>query len=288
MTPLTLLRGDPSADAAVPPSGAAGHLTLIAAVATAFLAVLAIGAALTAGRTAERWSAAMAGAATLELPEAADPTLAARAEDVLAQTPGIASARALAAEETRALLAAWLGEDMPLSAEDLPILLAVEETPELDPAALDARLAGEFPGAIYHRHDDYGQAVARAAGRLSWMALAGLVAVIAVSLALLSLAARTALVQNRPTIETLRMIGAEDAYIARAFVRRITLRALAGAALGAILGALALAALPAAGPIPLRPGLFGWLAVLAVPLVAALVAFATTRMAAMALLRDIP
>ena len=40
----------------------------------------------------------------------------------------------------------------------------------------------------------------------------------------------------------LRLVGARDGYIAQAFVRRFTLRALAGAAVGTVLGCIAVAA----------------------------------------------
>jgi hypothetical protein len=44
--------------------------------------------------------------------------------------------------------------------------------------------------------------------------------------ALITLAAQAALSANAPVIRVLRLVGARDAYIARAFVRRFTVRAL--------------------------------------------------------------
>ena len=51
--------------------------------------------------------------------------------------------------------------------------------------------------------------------------------------AMITLAARAALAANAEVIRVLRLVGAKDSYIARAFVRRFTLRTLAGAAVGA-------------------------------------------------------
>ncbi len=63
---------------------------------------------------------------------------------------------------------------------------------------------------------------------------------------MITLAAQAALAANDQVIRVLRLIGATDAYIARAFVRRFALRALAGATTGTALGLLAVAALPQA------------------------------------------
>jgi cell division transport system permease protein len=51
--------------------------------------------------------------------------------------------------------------------------------------------------------------------------------------AMITLAANAALAANAQVIGVLRLVGARDTYIARAFVRRFTLRALTGAAAGA-------------------------------------------------------
>ena len=131
---LELLRGDPAADSTVPPSGATGHLTTLAAAAMALLAVLAIAAAGTAGRVAESWAGALTGAATLEIP--ADPETATQAAEralmILKETPGIDSARRIGPDEARRLLAPWMGDTSLLENRDLPLMLAIEETADLD------------------------------------------------------------------------------------------------------------------------------------------------------------
>ncbi|MCB1338835.1 MAG: cell division protein FtsX, partial [Maritimibacter sp.] len=80
-------------------------------------------------------------------------------------------------------------------------------------------------------------------------------------------------------------------YIARAFVRRFTLRGLTGAAVGTGLGMAAVAALPGAdsgGSFLTGLGFSGaeWLLPLVIPPLAALVAFVATRRAALATLRQ--
>ena len=91
----------------------------------------------------------------------------------------------------------------------------------------------------------------------------------------------------------LRLVGARDVYIARAFVRRFTIRALSGAALGAGLGMIAIAFLPRAseqGAFLTGLGFAGWhwLWPLVVPPLAAFTAFWATRAAAFRTLRRMP
>jgi cell division transport system permease protein len=75
-----------------------------------------------------------------------------------------------------------------------------------------------------------------AAGRLRLLGWVSLGLIAGAMAALITLAAQAALSANAPVIRVLRLVGARDAYIARAFVRRFTIRALAGAAGGAALG----------------------------------------------------
>ncbi len=283
------LTGDPTADAAVPPSGATGHLTILAAAAMALLAVLALMLALAGGRLAERWSAALVGTATVEVAVAAD---AARAAAVLRQTPGIAAVRELDAGAVRDLLAQWVADPAMLEGLDMPVLLEVSETPDLDLEALRARLRGEVPGAVYHEHDVAGAGVPAAAGRL-WALAVGLLAVtFVVNAVVITLAARASLAMNGQVIETLRQLGAQDSYVARAFVRRFALRGFFGAALGTALGLALVAVVPqgAAGALlaGLRPStLAGWSGALAIPPLTGLMAFLATRRAAFRVLTRI-
>ena len=89
----------------------------------------------------------------------------------------------------------------------------------------------------------------------------------------------------------LRLVGARDVYIARAFVRRFTIRALLGAAVGTVLGMIAIALLPRAsveGGFLTGLGFQGshWLLPLLIPPLAAIVAFWATRIAAFRTLKE--
>ena len=90
----------------------------------------------------------------------------------------------------------------------------------------------------------------------------------------------------------MRLVGARDTYIARAFVRRFTLRTFWGASAGAMAGLIGVALLPsadAAGGFLTGLGFqgAGWLWPFVLPPAAGLVAFVATRIAAFAKLREL-
>lgn len=276
-----LLRGDVAADKIVPPSGFTAWLTLCASAAMAFLAVLAIILSLTAQRVAERWADALARVATIELPNGDDAGVE-KLLGVLGTTPGIESAGEIDADRQKALLAPWLGVDFPIETLDLPRLVELRETDELDREGLSLRLEGELPNAIYLTHSEQQRSAAIHALRLrliGWVALlvTGLVMAI-----IITLAASTALAANAGVIETLRLIGARDDFISRAFVRRFTIRGAIGAAIGTLVAVLVLIILSlsqSGGTLSLIPGAGGWVLIALIPVSASVIAFLATRAA---------
>ncbi|MEZ5731913.1 MAG: cell division protein FtsX [Paracoccaceae bacterium] len=290
-----LFLGDRQAGRIVPPSGPSAWLTLFTAAAMAFLSVFALATALAAGRLAERWSAALSGRATIQLSVAPELVEAQtqRVLDILSVTPGIATARALDPAETRALLAPWFGSDLPLDSLTLPQLIDIEESGgEFDAEGLRLRLAAEVPEAILDDHQRWRRPLVAAANWIRGFAGLSVVLIGGATAAMITLAAEAALAANAQVIGVLRLIGARDAYIVRAFVRRFTLRALAGAGIGAVAGMVAVAALPAASEeAGFLSGLgfsgWQWLWPLAIPPLAAIIGFVATRAAAVRTLRRV-
>ncbi len=289
-----LLPAEP-ADAVVPPSGPTAWLTLFTAGAMTFLAVFALALSLASGRLAERWSGALERTATVRLsaPEDQIELQVKAVLDLLATTPGIASARALTEDEQRALLEPWFGPDLPVDALPLPRLIeVVEDGAGYDGVGLRQRLAAEAPGAVLDDHTRWRAPMAVAAARLRLLGLLSIGLIGATMAAMITLAANASLAANAQVIRVLRLVGARDAYIARAFVRRFTLRAAGGAALGALAGLIGILLLPSANDAGgFLTGLgfqgLGWLWPLALPPLAALVAFLATRAAAFRKLREL-
>jgi cell division transport system permease protein len=279
----------------VPPSGPTAWLTTFTAGAMTFLCVFALALSLASGRLANRWSETLARTATIRLSAPAeqvqiqtDAILA-----VLATTPGIASFRALDDAETRALLEPWFGPGLPVEALPIPRLFeVVEADPGYDSEGLRQRLAAEAPGALLDDHTRWRRPLAEAAQRLRILGGLSIALIGAAMAAMITLAARAALATNAEVILVLRLVGAKDSYIARAFVRRFTLRTLAGASVGALAGLAGVAALPAADAAGgFLTGLgftgAGWLWPFILPPLAAAVAFLATRRAAFQKLKEL-
>lgn len=291
---LELLAGDPQADRAVPPTGFTARLTLLSAGAMAFLAVFALALSLATGRLADRWSAELAKTSTLRISAPQDQMDAQTraALIVLQSTPGVAEARPLSDDEQRALLAPWFGSDLPVETLPIPQLIEIiEDADGYDPTGLRARLSAEVPGAVLDDHTRWREPLVEAASRLRLLGFLSMILIAGATAAMITLAANAALSANAQVIRVMRLVGAQDIYIARAFVRRFTLRALLGAAAGTLMGTLAVMLLPradAAGGFLTGLGFQGWhwLWPFTIPILAGLVAFVATRQAALRTLKE--
>ncbi len=286
---------DRQADRVVPPTGHTAWLTSFTAAAMTFLAVFALALSLAAGRLADRWSQALANTATVrisappeQMKQQTDAVLA-----LLGTTPGIASARALSDDEQKSLLAPWFGPDLPVEALPLPRLIEVTESADgYDSEGLRQRLLAEAPGAVLDDHTRWRRPLATAASRLNLLGGLSILLIGAAMAAMITLAANASLAANAQVIRVLRLVGAQDDYIAAAFVRRFTLRAVVGAAAGAVAGMICVALLP---PVDEAGGFLtglgfqgaGWLLPLLLPPVAGIVALFATRAAAFRKLREV-
>ena len=287
--------GDAQAERAVPPTGFTVRLTVFSAAAMAFLVVFALALSLASGRLANRWSDELARSATVRISAPLE-QMSAQTEaalNVLRTTEGVDSARALSLDEQRELLAPWFGPELPLDALPLPQMIEVIETADgFDGDGLRLRLSGEVPGAVLDNHARWRAPLVAAAGSLRTLGWLSILLIALATGAMITLAANAALAANAQVIAVMRLVGARDAYIAQAFVRRFTLRALTGAAVGTVLGAVGLAFLPSAsqeGGFLTGLGLQGaqWLLLIFIPLLAGIVAFFATRLAAGNTLRSL-
>ena len=290
-----LIRPDGIAERVVPASGFTAMLTILSSAAMAFLAVLALALALAAGDVAERWEGELAGTATIRISAPVEQREA-QVDAVLttlSQTPGIATTRMIDEAEQMELLAPWFGRDLPLGSLRLPVLIEVTEEGEgPDLEGLRQRLAAEAPGAIYDNHGRWRMPLIEAADRLRAIALTALVLIAGVMATTIALAASAALAANGQIIDVLRLVGARDAWIVRAFVRRFSARALFGAALGTGVALVVLILFPSG----VETGILGelgfrgvqWVLPLLVPACAAGLALVATRVAAARRLNEVP
>lgn len=291
---FALLRGDKQAGQVVPPSGYTATLTLFTSAAMAFLVVFALALSLATGRLADRWSSELARSSTVRISAPAGQMEAQTraAAEVLRTTPGVAEARVLGSDEQKALLAPWFGPDLPIDSLPIPQLIEViEDGDGYDVEGLRLRLSAEAPGAVLDDHTRWRKPLVKAADRLRALGLFSILLIALATGAMITLAANAALAANKQVIRVMRLVGAQDTYIAQAFVRRFTLRALTGAAAGSLLGMIAILLLPSAsvaGGFLTGLGFQGWhwLWPFAIPPLAAAVAFWATRAAALRSLRE--
>ena len=288
MSARNLILGDAQADRVVPPSGFTAQLTLFVAGAMAFLTVFALALSVASGRLADRWADELAGAATLRINAPADQRQAQTeaAVTILNQTPGVANVRVVTPEEQAAMLSPWFGSDLPIDSLPVPQLIEVlADNPPYDATGLRLRLQAEVPGAVLDDHTRWREPLVDAARALRRLAVVSILLIGGATAAMITLAANAALAANAQVIEVLRLVGAQDSYIAQAFVRRFTLRALIGGTAGTGAGMIAVALLPEASDAGgFLTGLgfqgAGWLWPLAIPPLGALVAFVATWTAA--------
>lgn len=278
---------DGIAERVVPATGFTAWLTILSAAAMAFLAILSLALALAAGDIAARWEAELAGTATIRISAPSDQRDA-QTDAVLtalAQTPGIATTRVIDQDEQLALLAPWFGEDLPLETLRLPVLIEItEEDGGPDPEGLRLRLAAEAPGAVFDDHGRWRTPLIDAARRLKSIAFSALALIAGVTATTIALAASAALAANGQIIDVLRLVGARDAWITRAFVRRFTARTLAGAFVGTVAALVALLLFPSGAETGIFSGLgfhgLQWFWPVLVPPASAALAFAATHAAA--------
>jgi len=281
----------------LPSTGWSAALTTMVAGAMAFLAVLTLAASMSAGRLAAEWRADLAGVATVHVSGPADEIEEKIAEviEVLRTTPGIARIEVLSDAQQAELLAPWLGEGANMDLLPAPRLIDVALAGAgPDAAALQQRLDLTVSGAVYDDHAAWRAPLAAASTALERLALGATALVLLTAGVMVAFAARATLAANADVIATVRLMGAEEGFVAGAFVRGLTRRAALGATLGALIAAGSLWALPEveadrALGATVSPDRTGWLIlILGVPLASALVAWGAARWAVRLTLRQMP
>ena len=261
-----------------------------------FLSVMMLTFSLAAWRSATEWSRQAERALTIQIdgPVETRAERAASALRVLATTADSGTAKTLDQAAQRALLEPWIGATDLSSILNLPTLIAVSDPgPDFDIENLRLRLAAEVPDSSLTDHATWRSSLLTATGRLSWLGLVSSLLALGTMLLMSILAARSAMLEHRSVVATLRLLGARDRFIARAFVMRITRWAAIGAIAGAGIAALILILSPNA---PEAGVLFGdvgfrgaeWLLPAAVAALAVLAAFVATLWTARAVLHRMP
>lgn len=274
-----------------------GALVFVVAV-LCFLACLTAFAALAANRAAQGWTAQLSGSATVVVRARANETpdsAAARAAETLAGVRGVVEAQALPREKAEALLEPWIGKEALVDDLPTPRLVTLDLDPKAPPTAavLERALGVAGLDATVDDHSRWIADIERAADLARLTALGVFVLIAAATAAVIAFATRAGLAARREVIEVLHFSGAEARFIAGLFQGRFaSMGALAGLLGGA--GAVIIAAAAryfggGGGLVPVLP--LAWidlLAALPAPMIAALIAGVSARLAASRIVGEMP
>ena len=165
---------------------------------------------------------------------------AARAQALLAASPGVTAVRPVSEDEMRKILSRWLGPGGAASDLPLPAIIDVDLAPDAPVGRIAASIERQVPGARFVAHKDSLGPVLGAVRALGWLALTLVVLIALATAAAVVLAARGTLDTHRGTIDVMHGIGATDDQVARLFQRKIALDALSGGTAGAVAAGIVL------------------------------------------------
>lgn len=290
------------------PREAASLRTMTATMAVmCYLACLAIGALILINRAVDNWAKGLSQEVTVQVREIEARDIDADVSAVISllkETPGVTGAEDIGREAAEKLLEPWLGSEG-LDALPVPriIRVAVDQARPPDFESLAADLKQVSPGASLDTHRRWEDELTRMAGTLTALSVLILLLISGSAVAMVIFATRAVLDANRQTVDVLHLVGAEDAYIARAINRRFLATGLWSGGLGVLLALLTFfilgnAGLPQADGLASAsrslfyvPGASVWLvplALLSVPVVGTMLALVTSRITLLRMLRTLP
>jgi cell division transport system permease protein len=269
--------------------GALADRLLVALIAAmALFATCALAGHEAVSQLAKRWQQGANAAVTVQIPNPTSARMEA-ALGALRALPAVREAQAVDPGRMAELLRPWLGD---VAGLPLPGVIELRLADlAADPVLIGDRVAEAVPGAVTEAHGVFVARLAAVARAVSAAALAALLLVAVVGASVVVLAVRAGIAARRDSVMVLHMLGAADRDIAERFARRTAWLALLGAILGvALAGGLVWALLQLAGPMlpDITPQDLPWLGLAALPVSAALIAWATTRASILLWLRRLP
>jgi cell division transport system permease protein len=262
-----------------------------------FLTVLAAAAGIALAAAASDMGAALSGRVTVQIPEpqaALRESQSARIVTELRQLAVVEDVRPVPETEIVALLEPWLGKDG-LEA-DLPLPAMIDLTLErAGPRDLDLirrAVTAIAPNARVDSNAQWLGPLSSLITSLQWLAAALVILMTIATSAAVVLSVRAALNTHRPTIDVMHLLGATDVQVARLFQRRVALDALFGGTIGLIAALIVMVLIgnriSAIGSDMLgaaQIGWLGWLIIVSLPIIGALVSTFAARITVLGALR---
>lgn len=224
----------------VVPRGSMSGRALLAVVAImTFLASITTGAVLLVRASAAQWQSDVASEITIQLRATVGRDIERDVKSIVDATktqPGIIDARAFTKEESAKLLEPWLGSGFSLN--DLPvpriIVARISSDGTLNIPALRQKLIQIAPSATVDDHRAWIDRMRSMTGAIMVAGTGILILVIVATVISVSFATRGAMAANRPIVEVLHFVGAQDSYIANRFFRHFLQLGLEGGLIGGV------------------------------------------------------
>lgn len=222
------------------PRGSIAGRALIAVVAImTFLASMTTGAVLLVRASAAEWQSDVASELTIQIRPSPGRDLERDTQavvDAARAQSGIIEVRPFSKDESAKLLEPWLGTG--LSLDDLPVprLVVARVAPGTVPdlSALRASITKAAPGASIDDHRAWIERMRSMSGAIVLAGTGILILVIIATVISVSFATRGAMAANRPIVEVLHFVGAQDSYIANHFLRHFLRLGLEGGLIGGL------------------------------------------------------
>lgn len=263
-----------------------------------FLGALMFAGALVVSDTINSWDSTLTGRMTVQVPhDAATDAATGTLVTMLGTTPGVTAVRPVPANEARALLIPWLGEEVVDSGLPIPALIDVELAAgaRIDANLLATRLSQLVPGTTVDDHRAWLSALINLGRTVEILAFVILGLIAAAAIVAVIFTTRSGLAVHAAIIELLHQMGAHDTYIAGQFQIQAMMLALRGGVAGAAAAALVLLVfawvgqgIDAAFLPPVTLTITEWLALMVVPAGAVAIAMLTARLTVLRALARLP
>ena len=238
VTPRLSGSGLPRFETPLVPRNSISARALIAVVAImTFLASITTGGVILIGNAASEWQSDVAREVTIQVTPAPGRDVDAAVETAAAAArafPGIGGVRPYSKEESAKLLEPWLGNGLSLAALPVPRLIVVKIASGAAPDIPQLRriLAEQVPGATLDDHRGWIDRMRAMAGTAVATGVGILLLMIAATVLSVTFATRAAMATNKPVIEVLHFVGAQNGFIAGHFQHHFLLFGLQGGAIG--------------------------------------------------------
>lgn len=228
----------PKMESSIVPPQSIGGRALVAVVAImTFLASLTTGAVMLVRANADDWQTEVLREVTIQIRPMQGRDLDAAvntATDIARGFEGVSEARPYSKQESARLLEPWLGTGLSLDALPVPrvIVVKISSGASADIPSLRKAIVDKVPGASV---DDHRGWIDRMRAMADFVVVGGIIVlglVIAATVLCVNFATRGAMAANRPVIEVLHYVGAQNRFIAGQFQRHFLWLGLKGGAIG--------------------------------------------------------